>query len=739
MDASRRRGRWMWNLIALCSGIGAVLLLLVGLGSAAYLVAVPLLGLGDVAYRAEPSSIVWAVLVSSLAASTAVVLLTALVAALVLRASREAAPLFGRTALARLLGLGVIAYFFRESIGAILRSVGELLGSIWLLIPNASSRLIEQLLRWPGDFDQPGLQADVVGIFFEQLQYVVSLLTRQLLTTFPLVDLVLILAAWAVVGRAFGPIGEGRGAGGGEARPGGLVGAIRGMDRVTRCNMVLFLLVAIALYLSVAAIVTIPWLQEFDDPTVPTSQALRERLVGLSPSDETFAGRFPADLTMPADGTAEGLGRAITEAEGEMGAAPDRDRVAAAIAQAKADLEQYAEEKIDKLNAYRGDRNYVLDELARLRERACSSYQSAGIIGNGRKERLSYFQRLEGWYEGNMHSLLVGLQYSKGSAIRFGERQDELLGQAEDRLRLALADEPPPLGTFVPFPEYLPGRASPAMRNALPGLPGLDDPTAPPGQEVGVVGSIVPSPPPPGLDLGPFNFVAGWLLRTRSLALSLIIGMLGFGLLGSAVSTFVREQSARERTREDGGPLVTDLTGVVFRGFSATIVVFLAAVGGLAIFGSGQADPNPYVLFFGCLVGAVFSQEVWAWARNHFLSVEDAPPDVPPATPSVTPDDQDVPPAPGGVPSDDPDVLPAAKTVSPAADDVSSGDPNVPPARDEPKPDRRSRSDEQRREAVRRLEAGGSPEEVAGRFGVTTKTLRNWQRNPRLRPDAGPG
>jgi len=86
---------------------------------------------------------------------------------------------------------------------------------------------------------------------------------------------------------------------------------------------------------------------------------------------------------------------------------------------------------------------------------------------------------------------------------------------------------------------------------------------------------------------------------------------LGFGLLGSAVSTFVREQVKR---RPDD-PLVEDLTGMVIRGLSAAIVVFLAVVGGLAVFGS-SSDPNPYVLLLTCLIGAVFSEDVWNWARR---------------------------------------------------------------------------------------------------------------------------
>lgn len=128
----------------------------------------------------------------------------------------------------------------------------------------------------------------------------------------------------------------------------------------------------------------------------------------------------------------------------------------------------------------------------------------------------------------------------------------------------------------------------------------------------------IPDRPELGSYLGPFALVARWLLRTESLALALIVGMIGFGLLGSACSSFVREKSARTDSNQ---PLVRDLSGVIIRGCSAAVVVFLAAQGGLAIFGSTNTEPNPYVLLLTCLVAAVFSDSVWERTQQWFKSV----------------------------------------------------------------------------------------------------------------------
>jgi hypothetical protein len=122
------------------------------------------------------------------------------------------------------------------------------------------------------------------------------------------------------------------------------------------------------------------------------------------------------------------------------------------------------------------------------------------------------------------------------------------------------------------------------------------------------------APPEPGSTWGPFGLVARWLLRTKSFALTLITGMLGFGLLGSVISTFVRSGTSKE-----GVSLTSEVISVLVRGLSAAVVVFLAVKGGLAVFSSPDTEPNAYVVFFTCLIGAVFSEDVWKWAHTKFL------------------------------------------------------------------------------------------------------------------------
>lgn len=127
--------------------------------------------------------------------------------------------------------------------------------------------------------------------------------------------------------------------------------------------------------------------------------------------------------------------------------------------------------------------------------------------------------------------------------------------------------------------------------------------------------SITKIPPRPtlGSDLGVFTLFTGWLLSVESYPLVIIIGLIGFGLLGAGGSTFIREQS-----RDEKKALIDDLAGVLIKGFTAAIVIFLGVQGSLAILTTNTGNLNAYALFFVSFVAAVFSDEAWKWAKKRF-------------------------------------------------------------------------------------------------------------------------
>ncbi|HAP61873.1 MAG TPA: hypothetical protein DCR93_21030 [Cytophagales bacterium] len=115
--------------------------------------------------------------------------------------------------------------------------------------------------------------------------------------------------------------------------------------------------------------------------------------------------------------------------------------------------------------------------------------------------------------------------------------------------------------------------------------------------------------------LGIFEEYMGWLLEIESYSLVMIIGMAGFGLLGAVSGNFIKEAGRR---KEKGGAMIEDLSGVMIKGFTAALVIFLGIQGSLAVLGNGMEPPDSNLLFFMALVGSVFSDRAWDWAKSKF-------------------------------------------------------------------------------------------------------------------------
>jgi hypothetical protein len=105
---------------------------------------------------------------------------------------------------------------------------------------------------------------------------------------------------------------------------------------------------------------------------------------------------------------------------------------------------------------------------------------------------------------------------------------------------------------------------------------------------------------------GVFSNLIGPIAGSKNSDVLLVIGMLGFGLFGAGIATFITGSN------ETGIQLLV----VLVRGFSAAIVVYLASRGGVAVINKGNSDPDPLALFLFCFLGAVYSERIWAWAKT---------------------------------------------------------------------------------------------------------------------------
>ncbi|WP_316851623.1 hypothetical protein [Pedobacter agri] len=117
-----------------------------------------------------------------------------------------------------------------------------------------------------------------------------------------------------------------------------------------------------------------------------------------------------------------------------------------------------------------------------------------------------------------------------------------------------------------------------------------------------------------------FFIPAGWAIRERSQDLIIIIGLLGFALFGSVVGA-TSKPSFNDITRiEDRGDGFYNMVVVLVRGFSAAIVVYLSIKGGLSLITTSNSDKiNPYVILFVCFISAVFSDNIWEWAKTKLV------------------------------------------------------------------------------------------------------------------------
>ena len=123
-----------------------------------------------------------------------------------------------------------------------------------------------------------------------------------------------------------------------------------------------------------------------------------------------------------------------------------------------------------------------------------------------------------------------------------------------------------------------------------------------------------------GSNWGFFGLMSGYLIRTQSSDLVILMGMFGFGLLGASLFSFSNSGTSKNFIESfKTEPLIPNFGNVLARGFGAALVVYLAAKGGLAIFSAGTStDANGYILLLSCFVGAVFSEKVWNKIRDSF-------------------------------------------------------------------------------------------------------------------------
>lgn len=361
-----------------------------------------------------------------------------------------------------------------------------------------------------------------------------------------------------------------------------------------------YAVIAVAsIYLALSATLAVPLMQvAAAAPEAATPDELRAELERLRPKGEAAAPEEVAEVSR------EWLVRLQKVAQEFPDAGYAVETVVA-----------IAENNITEISRIREERNTLVggfgDEVQGLIDRAVAFYRTESSLRLGSRETAQHFSALQDWF------LFVTSDYGQSrdacdralaSAIRL-QRDDAR------RARQALADLDAVKARDIGR-DALEDEVS-AILMALSDSFVRGETRAPVDVEECASYSVLryglPPRPGYGTSLGTVGFAIGWLLGAESMPVTLITGLVGFGLLGALVGRFVRRPGLPGEQDEIG-----DVAVVVFGGFVAALIVYLAAYGGLAIATEGGGNPNPYVVFAACLVGAVYSSDVWEEARRRF-------------------------------------------------------------------------------------------------------------------------
>jgi hypothetical protein len=529
----------------------------------------------------------WLVLVAILLALLVLVLAWRVVRFVVL-APLGSWQVFGSSTVARLLGLAVAGLLLPQAVYALVNAPIVLLIELGRSLPNSLRNIVTAPIGNESGDSVP--IESVLMRLLDLLQLVSVELTRALdraLQPMPVVDVVLAIALWALAGHALSGIAT-RSAAGTQPRILAAYAALRDEQRYLLGLCTVFL---IGGFLSIASIVAIPWLKDDKAPVGLGVDNLQKALEGLAAQPADLQNLLPTEFGQRTSPFAP-LDSLLATSAGAAASAPTVEQ-AGQIVKANMDARTRALQRAAEL------REGVRPQQDRSIQAALRAFEAESSQPMSSQERLFFFREIQRQVGSALAAQLQALVECR-RAVESIEREAEFASRSVAST-LQLSVETPGVRVWDRL-------------GALSSLANGYDRACARGPAI----SAEFVPPEPGAGWGPFGKVANWLLRTKSFALALITGMLGFGLLGAAISAFVRTDTRADNRavpRANGA----EVGRVVVRGLSAAVVLFLAVKGGLAILAVGEQDPNAYVLFFTCLVGAVFSEDVWTWARTKFL------------------------------------------------------------------------------------------------------------------------
>jgi hypothetical protein len=500
--------------------------------------------------------------------------------------------IFGDTLPIRLIGLGITALLFSEGVTALILSpIQYVFGTV-----NNALNQFKMLTA--------GAQEGNLWTVLSDMAYTIVSDSYGAVYYYPVKQVLFALTFWIVFGQFFSTYrvqGENH-------------SLFASLPDYVRKNILRISIFVVGIYLSLAAIIAIPWLQEEGNPDNEVkynAETLRQALTKAKKEnyDTLFLPKFPSDpiamvkVKIPVE--------LVSSAEQEIAFMDDLQGVLdEKLAIRQTLVTKWEQNKLKHNQELKG----IVDDIVSKFEAEGESLKE--------KQRIKYFQKLREHFQ----SLIV--RWNEELALQ-GDRiisEDQFCIQGLQAIRddinnLESATDAKQINAIIRanLPAYL-----------YDGIFG----------ETSVLNSNInslPSSPEAGDDWGIFSLLGSWLFRTDNMSLVLITGVIGFGLFGASISSFVRDFTSMKAGQPGKDFNVGEM---IIRGISAAVVIFLAVEGGLSVFTQEKMNPNPHVLFFSCLVGAVFSEQIWNWAKDkledNFKTDEEGSGDPPQETTDTT-------------------------------------------------------------------------------------------------------
>jgi len=454
--------------------------------------------------------------------------------------------------------------------------------------------------------------------------FVLNAIGRLRLDQFPLLDAIFLSALWLglanIVSR---PHFIGSFMANVRSFFSGLTENYKSISPKFRANALFVGILFIGAYLSFSSVIAIPSLQDALVQDAHKPEELRNRLQGVALTKDKFDAHFPDISTPPviqatakttADANPKGSSsqsgaKLPDQAPGGTAKTTDEGTSTEGAPQASVGmsvylpfLEKNASRRFATLRSnWNGLRENFRSNQLTVIDLATEVFDFSNRGRKGVRETQQHFLGIDLWYRRWWAERASALSACRAAIEKFGADVGDLVDLIEANLRIQSSSSSfrdSDLGEFTKRQNNSEERAQSTC--AISDSADYD----------------IPLREDFGRYLGVFGIATLWLLKTESLSLVLITGLLGFGLLGAACSTFIR--TVGKRSPDD--PLVLNLTGVILRGASAAMMIFLGVYGGLAVFAGPNASPNPYVVLFACLVAAVYSEDAWAWGLREFNS-----------------------------------------------------------------------------------------------------------------------